>query len=168
MVQDVFEVSKAASGELSLHTERLDLGKLLRQTLADMDEAVSQSSLTFRTELPEAPVWITADGDRLYRVFQNLVQNVLEYSLEGSRVYVTLDAGKDAATVRLKNISRTELPPGVDFTARFVRGDQSRTDGGSGLGLAIASSFTAACGGALRVSTDADLFTVEVEFPLSR
>ena len=103
-------MSKAASGELPPHGA-VGLGKLLRQTLADMDEAVSQSSLTFRTELPEAPVWITADGDRLYRVFQNLVQNVLEYSLEGSRVYVTLDAGKDAATVRLKNISRTELPP---------------------------------------------------------
>lgn len=75
---------------------------------------------------------------------------------------------KDACHSTPQKHLRTELPPGVDFTARFVRGDQSRTDGGSGLGLAIASSFTAACGGALRVSTDADLFTVEVEFPLSR
>ncbi len=167
MVQDVFEVSKAASGELPLHMEQLDLTRLLDQTLADMDEAIRESGLTFRATLPSNPVWITADGDRLYRVFQNLIQNALRYSLEGSRVYVTLEAMEGRAVARLKNTSRDELPSGVDFTARFVRGDASRTDGGSGLGLAIASSFTAACGGTLRVETDADLFTVEVTFPTS-
>ena len=167
MVQDVFEVSKAASGELPLHMEQLDLTRLLDQTMADMDETIRRSGLTFRTTLPSNPVWITADGDRLYRVFQNLIQNALRYSLEGSRVYVTLEVIEGRAVARLKNTSRDELPSGVDFTARFVRGDVSRTDGGSGLGLAIASSFTAACGGTLRVETDADLFTVEVTFPTS-
>ena len=167
MVQDVFEVSKAASGELPLHMEQLDLTRLLDQTMADMDETIRRSGLTFRTTLPSNPVWITADGDRLYRVFQNLIQNALRYSLEGSRVYVTLEIIEGRAVARLKNTSRDELPSGVDFTARFVRGDVSRTDGGSGLGLAIASSFTAACGGTLRVETDADLFTVEVTFPTS-
>ncbi|MCC2257760.1 HAMP domain-containing sensor histidine kinase [Intestinimonas aquisgranensis] len=167
MVQDVFEVSKAASGELPLHMEQLDLTRLLDQTMADMDETIRRRGLTFRTTLPSNPVWITADGDRLYRVFQNLIQNALRYSLEGSRVYVTLEVIEGRAVARLKNTSRDELPSGVDFTARFVRGDVSRTDGGSGLGLAIASSFTAACGGTLRVETDADLFTVEVTFPTS-
>ena len=167
MVQDVFEVSKAASGELPLHMEQLDLTRLLDQTMADMDETIRRSGLTFRTTLPSNPVWITADGDRLYRVFQNLIQNALRYSLEGSRVYVTLEVIDGRAVARVKNTSRDELPSGVDFTARFVRGDVSRTDGGSGLGLAIASSFTAACGGGLRVETDADLFTVEVTFPIS-
>ena len=167
MVQDVFEVSKAASGELPLHMEQLDLTRLLDQTMADMDETIRRSGLTFRTTLPSNPVWITADGDRLYRVFQNLIQNALRYSLEGSRVYVTLEVIDGRAVARVKNTSRDELPSGVDFTARFVRGDASRTDGGSGLGLAIASSFTAACGGTLRVETDADLFTVEVTFPTS-
>lgn len=167
MVQDVFEVSKAASGELPLHMEQLDLTRLLDQTLADMDETIRRSGLTFRTTLPSNPVWITADGDRLYRVFQNLIQNALRYSLEGSRVYITLEAKEGRAAAMVKNTSRDELPSGVDFTARFVRGDVSRTDGGSGLGLAIASSFTTACGGTLRVDTDADLFTVEVTFPTS-
>lgn len=167
MVQDVFEVSKAASGELPLHMEQLDLTRLLDQTMADMDETIRRSGLTFRATLPSNPVWITADGDRLYRVFQNLIQNALRYSLEGSRVYVTLEVIEGRAVARVKNTSRDELPSGVDFTARFVRGDVSRTDGGSGLGLAIASSFTAACGGTLRVETDADLFTVEVTFPTS-
>ena len=110
-------------------------------------------------------MWITADGDRLYRVFQNLIQNALRYSLEGSRVYLTLEVRNGRATATMKNTSRDELPAGMDFTARFVRGDESRTDGGSGLGLAIASSFTTACGGALEVETDADLFTVRVSFP---
>ena len=165
MVQDVFEVSKAASGELPLRLERLDLTRLLDQTLADMDEAIRGSGLTLRATLPGSPVWITADGDRLYRVFQNLIQNALRYSLEGSRVYLTLEVREGRAVAAVKNTSR-ELPAGVDFTARFVRGDKSRTDGGSGLGLAIASSFTAACGGTLRVETDADLFTVAVSFPI--
>ena len=167
MVQDVFEVSKAASGELPLRLERLDLTRLLDQTMADMDEAIRESGLTFRVTLPSNPVWITADGDRLYRVFQNLIQNALRYSLEGSRVYLTLEVRNGRATATMKNTSRDELPGGMDFTARFVRGDESRTDGGSGLGLAIASSFTTACGGALEVETDADLFTVRVSFPTS-
>ena len=167
MVQDVFEVSKAASGELPLRLERLDLCRLLAQTLADMDEAITQSGLQLRTTLPGAPVWITADGDRLYRVFQNLLQNALQYALAGSRVYVSLEVQAGWAEASIKNTSREELPSGVDFTARFVRGDTSRTDGGSGLGLAIASSFAAACGGSLLVETDADLFTARVRFPLA-
>ncbi len=166
MVLDVFEVSKAASGELPVKPERLDLAKLLRQTVADMSEGIEAAPITLRQTLPETPVTIVADGDRLYRVFQNLLQNALKYALEGSRVYLTLTADAGKAVVSVKNTSRTELPEGVDFTARFVRGDSSRTDGGSGLGLAIAQSFTAACGGELRVEPMADLFVVTVEFPL--
>ena len=167
MVQDVFEVSKAASGALPVAPERLDFGKLIDQTLADMAEAVDASGLTFKVDLPRKPVFIQADGDRLYRVFQNLFQNALQYSLPGSRVYVVLTASETGAEAAVKNVSRDELPSGVDLTARFVRGDASRTDGGSGLGLAIASSFTAACGGSFRVETDADRFTALVSFPLS-
>ena len=167
MVQDVFEVSKAASGQLPVQPERLDFAKLLRQTLADLEGPISKSGLTFRVDLPEAPVMITADGRRLYRVFQNLIDNALKYALEGSRVYLTLKVADGRAEASLRNTSREELPDGVDLTARFVRGDASRTDGGSGLGLSIASSFTEACGGAFRVETLADLFTAVVSFPLS-
>ena len=166
MVQEVFEVSKAASGELAMHWEDLDLAKLLRQTLADQAEPIAQSGLTFRTELPRDPVPVRADGDRLYRVFQNLIQNALKYALEGSRVYISLTVREKEAVARVQNTSREELPQGVDFTERFVRGDPSRTDGGSGLGLAIASSFTQACGGELEIVTDADLFTAQVRLPL--
>lgn len=167
MVQDVFEVSKAASGQLPVHLERLDFAKLLRQTLADLEGPISRSGLTFRVDLPEAPVMITADGRRLYRVFQNLIDNALKYALAGSRVYLSLKTGAGRAEASLRNTSREELPDGVDLTARFVRGDASRTDGGSGLGLSIASSFTEASGGDFHVETLADLFTAVVSFPLA-
>ncbi len=167
MVQEVFEVSKAASGNLPVTLEPLDLSKLLRQTLADMAEDIEASPVTFRVQLPEKPVYIRADGDRLYRVFQNLIQNALRYSLDGSRVYLDLHSDGQRAEALLRNTSRDELPAGVDFTARFVRGDQSRTDGGSGLGLSIARTFTEACSGAFRVQVEADLFTAGVSFPVT-
>lgn len=167
MVQDVFEVSKAASGQLPVQPERLDFAKLLRQTLADLEDPIQESGLSFKVDLPEGPVMVMADGKRLYRVFQNLITNALQYALPGSRVYLTLKTGKDRAEASLRNTSRDELPEGMDFTARFVRGDESRTDGGSGLGLSIAKSFTEACGGDFRVETVADLFTAIVTLPLA-
>ncbi len=165
IVQDVFEISKATSGQLPIRMEELDMGKLLRQTLADMSDQISQSTLVVRTAIPEQPVSVTADGQRLYRVFQNLLQNALRYSLEGSRVYLSLTEEDGRAVARIKNTSGVELADSKDFTERFVRGDESRTDGGSGLGLSIAKSFTEACGGKLTVEADADLFTVTVSFP---
>ncbi len=166
MVQDVFAVSKAASGELPMHMEKLDFGKLLRQTLADMEEQIEGSRVTFRTEIPESPVMILADGQRMYRVFQNLFQNAIQYSLDGSRVFVTLQTDGSLAVASVKNTSHLELEKGKDFTERFTRGDQSRTDGGSGLGLSIAQSFTEACGGSFSWETNADLFVVTVSFQI--
>ena len=167
MVQDVFEVSKAASGQLPVKLERLDYARLLRQTLADMAQAIEDSGLTLRSSIPEGEVPITADSDRLYRVFQNLIGNALKYSLAGSRVYLSLTVADGKAAASIRNTSAAELKPGADYTARFVRGDESRSDGGSGLGLSIAESFTRACGGELAVTTDADLFTAVVTFPMA-
>ncbi|MDE6169371.1 MAG: HAMP domain-containing histidine kinase, partial [Acetatifactor sp.] len=164
MIQDVFAVSKAASGELPIQMEELDFGKLLRQTMADMEEQITESPLTFRTEIPQEPVMILADGQRMYRVFQNLLQNAIKYSLAGSRVYVTLTTDGSQACAAIKNTSQLEPEKGKDFAERFARGDQSRTDGGSGLGLSIAQSFTEACGGAFAWETNADLFIVTVSF----
>ena len=167
MVQDVFAVSKAASGELPMNMEMLDFGKLLRQTMADMDEEIHNSRVSFRTELPQEPVMIMADGQRMYRVFQNLFQNALKYSLDGSRVYVTLKADGKLAVASVKNTSHMELDEDKNFTERFVRGDKSRTDGGSGLGLSIAQSFTEACGGRFELEFNADLFIVKISFGIA-
>ena len=105
-----------------------------------------------------------SDGGRIYRVFQNLIGNALKYSLEGSRVYISLEKEGNLAVASVKNTSSQELNQQKDFTERFVRGDLSRTDGGSGLGLSIAKSFTEACGGTFRLEMIADLFVVTVSF----
>lgn len=164
MVQDVFAVSKAAAGQLPVEIETLDFAKLLRQTLADMEEKIRQSAVRLVAELPGEPVLIEADGKRMYRVYQNLIDNALKYSLEGSRVFVTLKTENGRAVSNIKNISKEELRATEMLTERFVRGDASRTDGGSGLGLSIAKTFTEACGGDFAIAVDADLFVVAVTF----
>lgn len=166
MIQDVMEVSKATSGNLPVKLETLDYAKLLWQTIADMSQNIADSTVELKTDLPETPVYICADGQRLYRVFQNLIQNALSYSLDGSRIYLSLNINGTAAAAQIQNTSKNEIPKDIDFMERFMRGDQSRTDGGSGLGLSIANSFTAACGGLLELQTVADLFTVTVTFPI--
>ncbi len=168
MVQDVFDISKAASGQLSVHLEQLDFGKLLEQTLADMQETIALSSLSIKIDIPPVPIYILADGQRLYRVFQNLIQNALQYSLESSRIYINLKSDGTFATVSIKNTSKSEIDENINYIERFVRGDNSRSDGGSGLGLSIAQSFTQACNGKFSVETIADLFVVTVEFPQIR
>ena len=174
IVQDVFEVSKAATGNISLDLEDLDIGKLLQQTFGEMEEDLRQSTLAWRVEIPDTPMLVHADGQRLYRVFQNLIRNCDQYALEGSRVYVNLTAqpnpaGGGLATVMIRNISRNEITMDADhLTARFVRGDQNRTTEGSGLGLSIAKSFTEACGGKFSLRTDGDLFQVTVSLPLAQ
>lgn len=167
MVQDVFSVSKAASGQLIVELKELDLGKLLYQTLADMDEMIQKSLVEIKTKIPKEPLLVRADGQRMYRVFQNLIANAIKYSLKGSRVYIALQEENGFAIASVKNTSSKELDPEIDFSERFLRGDASRTDGGSGLGLSIAKSFTEACGGEFQIEIIADLFVVRVSFPIN-
>lgn len=169
MVQDVFDLSKATSGNLPVEKHTLDLAKLIRQTLADMDERIQASDLTFKTFFSSEPVYIDADGDKLYRVFQNLFVNALQYSLANSRVHIQLSAENGYAYAKIKNTSRDELSFDTqDILERFVRADTSRTTEGSGLGLSIAQSYTEACGGTFAVETDADMFTALLCFPLTQ
>lgn len=168
IVQDVFDISKAVSGNLAVNNKTLDLAKLLRQTLADMDEQISAAPLTFRVQLPKQPVWIYSDGDRLYRVFQNLIQNAVRYSLENSRVYITLAVLQGYAHAKVRNTSKHEIGDAQALLERFTRGDKNRTTEGSGLGLSIAQSFTQACSGTFSVSAQADLFIAEVVLPLGQ
>ena len=174
IVQDVFEVSKAATGNITLNLEDLDLGKLLQQTLGEMEQTMERSGLVWRVEIPDTPALVHTDGQRMYRVFQNLIRNCAQYSLEGSRVYVNMTTqpagpqGPGFAQVSIRNVSKTEITMDAEhLTARFVRGDQNRTTEGSGLGLSIAKSFTEACGGRFGLRTDGDLFLVTVTFPLA-
>ena len=167
MLQDIFDVSKAATGNITLMPEYIGLDKLLRQTLGDMDGVMNDSELTWRVQIPQEDFPVYADGQRMYRVFQNLIKNAAQYALEGSRVYVQLQKQGQNAVVTIQNISKYELTmDGDSLTARFVRGDDSRSTSGSGLGLSIAKSFTEACGGTFHVTVKGDLFTVMITLPL--
>lgn len=166
MIQSLFELSKSTSGTEKFQMERMDMKRLLEQTLADMDDAIAQSGLSFRTALGEEPLPFLGDNGKMYRVVQNLVENILKYSLEGTRVYI--DAGKENGEifVTMKNISAYEMNfKAEEMMERFVRGDESRTSEGHGLGLAIASSYTANMGGCMELATDGDLFKVTLHFP---
>lgn len=166
MVSDLFDLAKSTSGNMPLDIESIDMKKLIEQTLADMEDKVEKSGLLMKVVLPEKPLFILADGKKLYRVFQNVIDNALKYSFKGTRVYITLEKRNGHAIAAIKNTAGYEM----DFTAdeilqRFNRGDKSRTTEGSGLGLSIAESFTQVCGGTLRVDIDGDLFKVTISFP---
>lgn len=168
MVQDIFDISKAATGNLPLHIERISMDKLLRQTIAEMDALLQDGRLIWRVQIPEAECMILADGQKLYRIFQNLIKNASQYALTGSRVYLSLFPEEQKATVQIQNVTAQEMElDGERLTARFVRGDGSREGSGSGLGLSIAKSFTESMGGTFRVYVHGNIFTAEVAFPLA-
>lgn len=165
LIQDLFDLSKASSDNISLDMEKLDLARLIKQTLADMEESINASGLTFRVNVPDEPVYIISDGKKLYRVWENLIANALKYSLTGSRVFIDLSLDNQGALATIKNTADYEMKFSEDeILQRFVRGDESRTTEGSGLGLAIAQSFTQICNGQFSVKIDGDLFKVELGF----
>lgn len=164
IVNDVFTLAKAASGAEVKH-ERLDLTMLVNQTVAGNQDIIDESGLTVRVSVPEAPVYIMGDGDKLSRVLQNLLDNALKYSLKGTRVFIEMTAAQHGTSVSCKNTSAEEMNFTADeITERFTRGDKSRTDGGSGLGLSIAKTFTEACGGQFRVELEGDMFKAIASF----
>lgn len=168
LTSDLFDISKVQSGAETIQPERLDVVTLVQQTLAEQDTAITASGLLFKVTMPDHPVIIWADGKKMSRVLENLVNNCLKYALSGTRVFLMVwEPGNHTMTLEIKNIANYEMDFAADeITDRFVRGDSSRSTDGSGLGLAIAKSYTVACGGILNVETDGDLFKVKIVFPL--
>ena len=165
LIQDLFDLSKASSNNLALDMEKIDLARLVKQALADMEEPITASGLTFRINIPDEPVYIISDGKKLYRVLENLIMNTLKYSLSGSRVFVDLTVDSKEVTATIKNTANYEMTFDEDeILQRFVRGDKSRSSEGSGLGLSIAQTFTEVCGGKFFIKIDGDLFKVELRF----
>ena len=163
LTADLFDISKVQSGTETIVREKIDLCLLMRQTLGEYDSNIRESGLEFVTAFPEGELFVTADGKKLSRVFENLVCNCLKYTLPHTRVYVRLAEEDGNAVVELKNIANYKMEFADDeITERFVRGDASRTMEGSGLGLAIAKSYVEVMGGTLRVRTDGDLFKVMI------
>ena len=167
MIQDVFDMAKAASGH-ELQMERLDMARLLRQTAADMQDRMKASGLNYRMKIEDRELPFLGDSKKMYRVYQNLIENTLKYSMAGSRVYVEVSEHDKKIRTSIKNTSDCEM----DFSAeeimeRFTRGDKSRSTEGNGLGLSIAQSFTEACGGSFQVTLDGDLFRVDTVFSMA-
>lgn len=167
LIEDLFEVSKMASGNVELHKGKVDLSQLLQQALAEHEEEMSNSDLDYRIQLPEQALITYVDGQRWWRVLDNLIINTLKYSMAGTRVYLTLEQVEDKARFVVKNISKYELNENSDeLFERFKRADTSRHTDGSGLGLAIAQSIVDMHSGEMQIEIDGDLFKVTVDLPI--
>ena len=168
LTEDLVEASKASTGNLTVNWERLDWAQLTDQALAETGERLEGQKLTVVRSLPDAPLWVEADGRHLWRVLDNLLTNCAKYALPGTRVYVDLRRSGDWAVLSVKNISREALDiPAERLMERFVRGDESRNEAGSGLGLSIAQSLTELQHGKFEISIDGDLFKAIVTLPLA-
>lgn len=166
IVSDLFDLSKSVSGNIPMELDILDLKTLMEQTLADMKEPIEGSGHGLKIDLGQDTVNIFSDGKKLYRVFQNIIDNALKYSLAGSRIFIDLTSEGDKAAVTVKNTAGYEMNfTEEEILQRFTRGDESRTGEGSGLGLSIAESFTQSCGGTFKLKIDGDQFKVTVQFP---
>lgn len=163
LIEDLFEVSKMASGNMELNRTRLDLNQLLLQALAEHAEDIEASGLDFRVASPESPLYVQADGQKWWRVLDNLILNAIKYAMPGTRVYINLQDRDGQAEFTIKNVTRYELGENTDeLFERFKRGDTSRQTEGSGLGLAIAQSIVDLHGGEMKIEVDGDLFKVIV------
>lgn len=160
LIEDLFEISKANSNNVTLNLMDVDVVSLMKQVRLEMDDKIALSGIDFRFQLPEHKVILRLDSDKTYRIFENLLVNIVKYGLAGTRAYVEIEENEKQVVISMKNISAAELSGEQDLTERFVRGDASRNTEGSGLGLAIAGSFTKLQKGEMEVSVEADLFKV--------
>ena len=165
LIDDLLEASKASSGSLSVNLTECELGILLDQMAGEYSEKLSAAGLELILTKPEESVKIMADGRHMWRLFDNLLNNICKYAQRGTRVYLDLTADALKAVVTFRNISATRLNiSGDELTERFVRGDSSRNTEGSGLGLSIAQSLAQLQKGALDITVDGDLFKVVLRF----
>lgn len=160
LIDDLFEASKATSGAMELNITKIDIVQLLKQSLGENDERFKNSNLSVKLDIPDTKIFINGDGQRLYRVFENLISNIVKYSLSNTRVYIQVYVDdENKVVIIMRNISAYELDfCANEITNRFKRGDSSRSTEGSGLGLAIAKSIVELHGGKFNIEVDGDLF----------
>ena len=165
LIDDLLEASKASTGNLTVNAEPCDVGVLLDQTLGEYGEKLSAAGLEPVLTKPEKPVIIMADGRHMWRIFDNLLNNICKYSQRGTRVYLEVCERDGKAVVTFRNISSRQLNISSDeLMERFVRGDSSRNTEGSGLGLNIAQSLAQLQKGVMELTVDGDLFKVTLTF----
>ena len=165
LLEDLIEASKASTGNLDVNLETCNACTIVSQAEGEYQEKLDAAGLTLVTRMPEEPLYILADGRRIWRVFDNLMNNVCKYSQAGTRVYLSLEKQGSDAVFTLRNTSRDALNISPEeLMERFVRGDGSRSTEGSGLGLSIAKSFTELQKGTMDIGIDGDLFKVTLRF----
>ena len=165
LIEDLFEVSKATTGNINLNIMDVDISYLMKQVVLELDDKINEAGLDIRLSLPEEKVILPLDGQRTYRVFENLIINVVKYALPNSRVYIDIKNRIENVDVIIKNISADEITFNInEISDRFVRGDKSRNTEGSGLGLAIVKSFVELQGGKFHIEVDGDLFKAIISF----
>ncbi len=168
LTNDLVEASKISSGNITLNIEKIDMAMLINQSVGEFMEKFEEKQLTPILRLPNTPVYVMADSRGIYRVVDNLYNNIYKYALPGTRIYVDMESTDGKMTVSFKNISAEPLNIDTsELTERFIRGDASRKTEGSGLGLSIAKSLTEAQKGSFDISLDGDLFKVIIGFNLA-
>lgn len=165
LIEDLIEASKASTGNLPVHLERLEAGIFMTQTVGEFEEKTKAAGLDLVIEKPETPVYIMADSRHFWRVIDNLMNNICKYAQNGTRVYINLEVKEAQVSITFRNTSKYPLNISSDeLMERFVRGDASRNTEGSGLGLSIANSLMDLMGGTFRLYVDGDLFKVVLGF----
>lgn len=169
LTDDLVEASKISSGNISLHFEKINITELMNQAIGEFSEKFEEKDLVPVMTVNAANVVIEADSRRIWRVMENLFNNIFKYALERTRVYILVEDSKeqkDRVVISVKNISASPLNCDAnELTERFIRGDVSRTTEGSGLGLSIAKNLTEAQNGTFEILLDGDLFKVIMTFP---
>lgn len=164
---DVFDMSKTATGNAAFNMEELDLVILLNQTIAECDDRFEKSGRKLCVDIDSDSVLVRTDGSRIHRVFSNLLDNAVKYSLAGTRIFVTMKTYDDRVSVEIMNTSSYEMNFTPErITQRFVRGNSERTGEGSGIGLAIAKTYTEGVGGSFDIRLKGDSFSAVVTLPL--
>lgn len=165
LIEDLFDVSKATSGDIKLNKMNIDIIGLIKQTEIEYEDSLKKANLTIKNNFPKGRIMINIDGEKTYRIFANLIGNAVKYSMPNSRVYVDINNYFDRVEIIMKNTSISEMNfSESEITERFVRGDESRNTEGSGLGLAIVKSFTEIQNGKFYIKIDGDLFKAIVVF----
>lgn len=165
LTEDVVEASKASTGNIKLEMNDIDFVEMVQQVIGEFEEKFQEKNLTMMVHFTDEPSIIYADGQRMWRVLENVFGNVAKYAMEGTRVYAEISNRNKKVTFSLKNISAQPLNISADeLTERFIRGDVARNTEGSGLGLSIAKSLTELQGGEFKLYLDGDLFKVMITF----
>ncbi len=169
LLNDLIEASQISSGNIEINLEKTSLNIVIAQTIEEFADKLEQSELLPRIEIPEKDIYILGDGKWLWRILSNLLSNACKYSVPDTDIAVRLSAAKKMAIVEISNLSKNSLSvEGEELFERFVRGDESRHTEGNGLGLSIAKSLTEMQGGKMDITVNEGVFTVTLEFEITK